>query len=103
MSELCKMSMTEEFGFKKVELSQIENFMNEQNQKTAKEILDILIKDKKLNNKQKIVVAYVIGNSARESAINEDQKGIKDDQKGITKDIESIYINASGRVPPIGG
>ncbi len=97
MSELCKMSMVEQFGFKNYELVQIENFMNNQNQKTAKEILDTLMQDKKLNNKQKIVVAYIVGNSAREAAIQEEL------QKGIKKDIDSIYINMSGSVPPIGG
>jgi hypothetical protein len=90
MSELCKMSMVEQFGFKNSELVQIENFINNQNQKTAKDILDTLMYDKKLNNKQKIVVAYVIGNSAREAAIQEElQKGIR--------------IDMSGGVPPIGG
>lgn len=97
MSELCKMSMVEQFGFKSYELVQIENFMNNQNQKTAKEILDTLMQDKKLNNKQKIVVAYIVGNSAREAAIQEEL------QKGMKKDIENIYINTSGGVPPIGG
>ena len=97
MSELCKMSMAEQFGFKNSELAQIENFMNQQNQKTAKDMLDALMQHRKLNSKQKIVIAYVIGNSAREAAIQEEQ------QKGIKKDIDSIYINAPGGVPPIGG
>ncbi len=97
MSKSCKASMTEEFGFKSSELGQIENFMNSQNQKTAKEILDALDQDNKLSNKQKIVIAYVVGNSAREAAIQEEI------QKGIKKDIDSIYINTSSGVPPIGG
>jgi hypothetical protein len=97
MSESCKTSMTEQFGFKSSKLVQIENFMNQHNQKTAKDILDSLMQDKKLDNKQKIVIAYVVGNSAREAAIKEDL------QKGIKKDIDNIYINASGGVPPIGG
>ena len=97
MSEYCKTSMAEQFDFKSYELVQIENFMNQQNQKTAKDILDSLIQDKKLSNKQKIVIAYVVGNSAREAAIQEDQ------QKGIKKDIENIYMNMSSGVPPIGG
>ena len=97
MSELCKMSMAEQFGFKNSELSQIENFMNQKNQKTAKEILDALMQDKKkLNIKQKILIAYVVGNSAREAAIQEER------QKGIKIDIDSIS-SWSGGVPPIGG
>lgn len=90
MSEFCKTSMTEQFGFDSSELVQIENFMNQQNQKTAKGILDSLMQDKKLSNEQKIVIAYVVGNSAREAAIQEDQ------QKGI-------IIDMSRGVPPIGG
>ena len=96
MSETCKISMTEQFGFKNSELIQIENFMNKRNQKTTKDTLDALMQDKKLNIKQKIIIAYIIGNSARAAAIEEEQ------QKGINKDIENIFINASG-VPPIGG
>lgn len=88
MSELCKMTMTREFGFSKSELLSIENFMNKQNQKTAKDILDALIKDKKLSSKQKIVISYVIGNSAKEAAMKEEQQ---------------IVINIPDKVPPIGG
>lgn len=94
MSESCKTSMAEQFGFKSYELVQIESFMNQQNQKTAKDILDSLMQDKKLSNKQKIVIAYAVGNSAREAAIQEDQQ---------KKDIDGIYINMSSGVPPIGG
>lgn len=90
MSKSCKTSMAEQFGFKGSELVQIESFMNQQNQKTAKEILDSLVHDNELSNKQKIVIAYVVGNSARESAIQEElQKGLR--------------IDTSGGVPPIGG
>lgn len=67
MSEICKETMTKEFGFKSSELLQIENFMNEQNQKTAKEILYALIKDKKLDGKQKIIISYIVGTSAEAS------------------------------------
>lgn len=90
MSNLCKELLIEEFGFTNIELLDVENFMNEQNQKTAKGILDSLMQDKKLSDKQKIVIAYVVGNSAREAAIQEDQ------QKGI-------IIDMSRGVPPIGG
>ena len=93
MSEICKMSLTEQFGFKNSELTQIEDFMNKKNQQTAKDMLDALIQDKKLNIKQKIIIAYVIGNSARDTSIQEVQQ----------KDIDSIYINMSGGIPPIGG
>jgi hypothetical protein len=82
--------MTEQFGFKSSELVQIENFMNQHNQKTAKEILDYLVQDNKLNNKQKIVTAYIVGNSARDAAIQEDL------QKGI-------IIDVPGSIPPVGG
>ena len=96
MSNMCKETMTNEFGFKKSELVGLENFMNQQSQKTAKEILCAIIEDKKLSIKQKIVLSYVVGNSAREAAIQEES------QKGIKKDI-GIYINTSSGVPPIGG
>lgn len=90
MSDICRMSMTEQFGFKGSELIQIENFMNDQNQKTAKEILEVLTEDKKLGIKQKIVIAYVIGNSARHAAIQEEMK-------------RGMMIDMSSDVPPIGG
>ena len=90
LSEFSKTSLAEQFGFKNIELTQIENFMNNNNQKTAKDMLDALVEDRKLSMKQKIVVAYVVGNSARDAAMQEDvQKGLR--------------IDMSGNVPPIGG
>lgn len=74
MSEMCKETMTKEFGFKNSELLQIENFMNEQNKKTAKEILYALVKDKKLDGKQKIIISYIVGTSAE--AIRDKEKDI---------------------------
>ena len=64
MSDHCKKQMTNEFGFTNSELLSIEEFMNGNNCKTAKEILDALIKSKTLNCKQKIIVSYVVGTSA---------------------------------------
>lgn len=90
MSESCKISMTEQFGFKNAELTQIEDFISAQNKKTVKDALDALMQDNKLDNKQKIIIAYVIGNSARDTAIRE---GL---QKGM-------QIDMSGDIPPIGG
>lgn len=63
MSEMCKETMVREFGFTNPELIAIENFMNSHAGMTAKEILDSLIKDKKLNGKQKILISYVVGTS----------------------------------------
>lgn len=74
MSEQCKEQMINEFGFKNSELLQIENFMNGQNGKTAKEILYAVIKDKKLDSKQKIIISYVVGTSAE--AAREKEKDI---------------------------
>jgi len=64
MSEMCKVTMMEVFGFTDSELSQIEKFWSEQEGKTAKEILDNLIKNKKLRSKQKILISYFVGNYA---------------------------------------
>lgn len=61
---MCKTTMIEEFGFTNSELSQIEKFWGEQGGKTAKEILDDLIKNKELKNKQKIIISYFVGNCA---------------------------------------
>lgn len=63
MSDLCKETMIKEFGFTDPELIQIENFMNKHNNRTARDILDYLIKDKELNDRQKIIISYVVGNS----------------------------------------
>jgi len=64
MSEICKTTMMEGFGFTDSELSQIEKFWIEQEGKTAKEILDNLIKNKRLRSKQKILISYFVGNCA---------------------------------------
>lgn len=65
---MSKVTMIEGFGFTNSELFQIESFIDRQGGKTAKEILDDLIKNKKLNGKQKIVISYVVGNSVGHEA-----------------------------------
>lgn len=79
MSEICKTAMVEGFGFTDSELSQIENFINKQDLKTAKEILDDLIKDKRLDNRQKIIISYIIGNSVAHESERHSAKGIEID------------------------
>ena len=68
ISETCKITMIEGFGFTNSELFQIERFIDGQEGNTAKEILHNLIKNKKLNGKQKIVISYVVGNSVGHEA-----------------------------------
>ena len=77
ISKTCKITMIEGFGFTNSELFQIESFIDRQGGKTAKEILDDLIKNKALNNKQKIIISYVVGNSVGHEA-----------EKGPTKHME---------------
>lgn len=62
MSDSCKETMIKEFGFTNSELIQIENFMNMHNNKTARDILHYIMEEKGLDDKQKIVISYVIGN-----------------------------------------
>lgn len=64
MSETCKTTMIEEFGFNNSELIAIEDFMNNSNNMTARDILYSLIENSKLNIKQKIIISYIVGNSA---------------------------------------
>lgn len=68
ISKICKITMIEGFEFTNSELFQIESFIDRQGGKTAKEILDDLIKNKTLNSKQKIVISYVVGNSVGHEA-----------------------------------
>lgn len=87
ISDTSKHEMVKGFGFTDSELSQIENFINEQGGKTAKETLDDLIKSKKLNSKQKILISYVIGNYVAHYA---------DDQSGHMNDMEFNPVPFAG-------
>lgn len=78
MSELCKETMVREFGFTNSELLAIEYFMNSHAGMTAKEILDSLIKDKKLNDKQKVLISYVVGTSVEAEKRKKNTNGLDD-------------------------
>jgi len=89
MSETCKESITKGFGFDNSELVQIEDFINSQRGKTAKEILDNIIRNKKLNSKQKVIISYLIGNSA--AHVSRDIPDVKIIQLDIHSDIPYFF------------
>lgn len=66
MSEKCKAQLTTIFRFSNDELDGIERFINSINNESAAYILDTLLSDENLNQKQKIVISYIVGNSVRE-------------------------------------
>lgn len=63
MSNDCKDSLKRQFYFSMLELEQMEEFMSKNMQKTAKDLLETLMKDDILNDRQKVIVSYTIGAS----------------------------------------
>lgn len=92
MSEVCKETMIKEFKFNDIELVEIENFMNNHNNMITMDILESLIRNKKLKSKQKIVIAYIVGNSSRNATIRKEKE---------TKEIIGIELPVN--VPTFGG
>jgi len=75
MSGACKKSLKRQFDFSVSELDQIENFIYNNMGKTAKEILEILMEDEILSDRQKVMVSYTLGASVgAESAIQDLEK-----------------------------
>lgn len=63
MSDVCKKSLKSQFDFSMIELEQIESFISNNMGKTAKEILEILMEDDSLSDRQKVMVSYTLGAS----------------------------------------
>ncbi len=76
MSEECKASLRKQFGFSTLELGQMEEFManNLDNNlsKPVTEILDALMKDVDLNDRQKVMVSYTLGASVGVKSVIQD-------------------------------
>ncbi len=85
ISNRSKDIMVKEFGFSNSEILDIENFMNDNNLRSAIDILKSLIDDDILTDRQKIVISYIIGTSVLES---------KDIEMGYKT---SIFGNFGGR------
>ena len=74
MSSVCKKSLKKQFGFSTIELDQIEKFISDNMGGTTKEIIDILMRDEYLNDKQKVMISYTIGASVgAENRIQSDE------------------------------
>ncbi len=63
MGNACRKSLKRQFDFSRSELDQMEKFISDNMDKTAKEILDMLMEDASLNDKQKVIVSYTLGAS----------------------------------------
>ncbi len=63
MGNACRKSLKRRFDFSKSELDQMEKFISDNMDKTAKEILNMLMEDTNLNDKQKVIVSYTLGAS----------------------------------------
>lgn len=87
ISNRSKEIMIKEFGFSGSQILDIENFMNDNNLRSAMDILKSLIDIDMLSDKQKIVISYIIGTSVLES---------KDIGMGYKSSIFGNYGGCSG-------
>lgn len=63
ITEEYKKKLKENFNFSDTEVDEIEEFFNENNNKTAGEILDTIEKENTLGKKQIIILSYIVGAS----------------------------------------
>jgi hypothetical protein len=63
MSDECRRSLKRQFDFSVSELDQMEKFIASNINKTAVDILDTLMKNADLNDRQKVMVSYTLGAS----------------------------------------
>lgn len=63
MSSDCKKSLKRQFDFSTVELEQMEKFISRNVRKTAQDLLETLMKEDDLNDRQKVIISYTIGAS----------------------------------------
>ena len=84
MSGDCKKSLKKQFDFSVPELDQIEKFISKNMGQTAKEILENLMEDDNLTDRQKVLASYILGTSVgAESA---------------TKDVEHISLQKNAPI-----
>jgi hypothetical protein len=61
MSSECKKSLKRQFDFSVLELDQMEKFMASNMNKTTTDVLNILMKNVDLDDRQKVIVSYTLG------------------------------------------
>ena len=80
MSNACRSSLKRQFGFSVVELDQIEKFISDNIRGTTKEVIEKLMNDECLSDRQKVMISYTIGaavGAERGIQIDEDMKQVK--------------------------
>ncbi len=93
MSDECRKDLEEQFNFSEKELDHMESFISSNMGKTTREILDTIMKDDSLNNKQRVLISYTIGVSIGED--NMDQE-LKDIQNAKPELVMNIRIGQGG-------
>ena len=61
MSRECRKDLKRQFDCSGLELDQMENFMSINIGKTTREILDKIMKDDNLDDRQKVLISYTMG------------------------------------------
>jgi hypothetical protein len=72
MSEECRRSLKRQFDFSVSELDHMEKFMAENIDKPAADILNVLMEDIDLNDRQKVIVSYTLGASVGAEGVMKD-------------------------------
>jgi hypothetical protein len=97
MSDACKKGLKHQFDFSKSELDQIESFISNNMGKRAREILETLMEDNSLNDRQKVMVSYTLGASVgAESAIQDLEKINTQKVMSTTNSVMNIHIGQGG-------
>lgn len=76
MSNTCRKSLKNQFDFSVPELNEIESFISNNIDKTAIEIIENLMKDSNLNDRQKVMISYTLGSSVGAESVIQDLEKI---------------------------
>lgn len=72
MSEECKKSLKRQFDFSMLELDQMETFTADNLNKPTADILDILMKNDDLSDRQKVIISYTLGTAVGAEGVMQD-------------------------------
>ena len=93
MSGECKENLKSQFDFSMLELEQMEKFMSKNMKKTAKDLLETIMKDNSLNDRQKVIVSYTIGVSV---GAEDERQELENFQNMKTESTINIRIGQGG-------
>lgn len=88
MSDECRKGLKKQFNFSDQELDHMESFISGNMGKTTREILDAIMKDDSISNKQKVLISYTIGVYVGEDNMDQELEDMKNAKSELMANIK---------------